>query len=330
MSFAALEAHLKQVLAGVEPVNFDAAVPMHKGGPRPLDRVSAYRRDGHWLYVTYGITELHAKKSKRADRSGWGFELTFRLASTDAKPPRWPTDLLQGLASFVYATRNPFTPGAQMDLNGPIQGGVGTQLTAALFDNDAELGEVATPHGGMRYLQLIPVTADEAEAAAAWSAQGLLSLLPRVADLGRASLLADPATAARIAQATTLEGSSTGTQSVEGLSWRRDAQGARLVVGAFAVESIRKMLAGRTLHARPFALEGPGHLVVVEPAAEARCTEDGKTLKLQLTSALARAMQADLKPRKGTYRWDALKAFTLQVEPTEIVDPEGKTVRRVG
>lgn len=329
MSFAALEAHLGSKL-DVAPVNFDAAVPMHKGGPRPLDRVSAYRRADHWLYVTYGLTELHAKKSKRADRSGWGFELTFRLASAESAPPRWPLDLLQGLASFVYASRNPLTAGAQLDLNGPIHAGSGTKLTAALFDTDAELGELDTPHGRAVYLQLIPVTADEADAVTAWSARGLLDLLPRVTDLARTSLLADPATARRIAEATVREGSSTGTQSVEGLSWRRDAQGMRVVVGAFAVEAIRRMLEGRTLHARPFALEGPAHLVVVEAAAEPRWREDGKSLKLELTTALARAMHAELKPRQGTYRWDALKGLTIQVEATEIKDPEGKTVRRVG
>ena len=332
--WVALEEHLAARLPGRQPVHFDAAVPMHLGGPRPLDRVSAYALDDppHWLYVTYGLSELHQKKSRRADRSGWGFELAFRLARTELAPPRWPLDLLQGLASYVYASRNPFAPGAQMDLNGPIQAGTGTRLTAALFDADPQLGELDTPHGHLRFLELVPVHAGELEACAAWSAHGLLGLLPapRVTDLARASLLEDPAAAARIAEATAREGSAMGTQSLDTLAWRKDGQGVRLSLGAYAIESVRGMLTGRTLHGRRFVLEGPAGLAVFDPAdANGWRTED-RTLIVTLTPLLARAMHDSLSPKRGKHRWPELKGFTLEIEPTEIRDPEGKVLRTIG
>lgn len=332
----AIEAKLATALPGITPVLFDAAVPMHQGGPRPLDRISVYALEGppHWLYVTYGITELHQKKSRRADRSGWGFELTFRLARPDkeAAPPRWPIDLLQGLASYVYASRNPFEPGAQMDLNGPIHAGARTELTAALFDTDRSLGELDTPHGRMRFLQLVPVHASELDACAAWSAQGLLDLMPqpRVTDLLRPSLLDDPAIASRISESAAREGSSMGTQSLDSLSWKRDGQGVRLTVGAYAVDSLQRMLTGRTLHGRRFVLEGPAGLAVFDPAEADAWRIDEKTLVLDVTPALARAMIDAVKPRRGNYRWPALKGFTLHVEPTELKDPEGKLLRVIG
>ena len=54
----------------------------------------------HWHYVTYGFSELYAKESSDAATSGYGFELTFRLAAeaaenADSTPPVWPMNLLQ-------------------------------------------------------------------------------------------------------------------------------------------------------------------------------------------------------------------------------------------
>ncbi|KAG1606612.1 hypothetical protein G6F45_013943 [Rhizopus arrhizus] len=37
----------------------------------------------HWHYITYGFSELYAKESSDADASGYGSELTFRLAAVD-------------------------------------------------------------------------------------------------------------------------------------------------------------------------------------------------------------------------------------------------------
>lgn len=91
-----------------------------------------FRNDGdvelnippHWHYVTCGLSDLHGDGRVHAvdniespeQRSGLGFELTFRLvrptvANYEAKPnedmpPIWPANLLQQLARYVFQTGN--------------------------------------------------------------------------------------------------------------------------------------------------------------------------------------------------------------------------------
>ncbi|MDI9654077.1 suppressor of fused domain protein, partial [Burkholderia cenocepacia] len=53
------------------------------GGPDPLDGISVWRRAApvpHWHFVTYGLSELYAKESDDPAVSGFGFELTMRVA----------------------------------------------------------------------------------------------------------------------------------------------------------------------------------------------------------------------------------------------------------
>ena len=66
------------------PRHFGTLLSHTLGGNDPLDGISVYWADApvpHWHYVTYGFSELYAKESSDADASGYGFELTFRLAA---------------------------------------------------------------------------------------------------------------------------------------------------------------------------------------------------------------------------------------------------------
>src|SRR5262245_34756174 len=72
------------------------------GGDDPLQGISAYLSEEgrpHWHYVTYGYSELYDKESDNPDESGWGFEMTFRLArrANRKKTPVWPMNFLQNL-----------------------------------------------------------------------------------------------------------------------------------------------------------------------------------------------------------------------------------------
>ena len=80
----AINAALAPLYAGQEPRHFGTALPYTLGGQDPLDGISVYWADApvpHWHYITYGFSELYAKESSDADASGYGFELTFRLAA---------------------------------------------------------------------------------------------------------------------------------------------------------------------------------------------------------------------------------------------------------
>src|SRR5688572_30625260 len=135
----AIDAHLEGLYGGVAPAHWGTLVGWSLGGPDPLDGVSAYDAAGpphHWHYVSYGLSELYAKESDDLDRSGWGLELTFRLARTtagDSAPPIWVASFLQNLARYIFESGKVLWPGHHMSANGPIAAGVETALRAAVF-----------------------------------------------------------------------------------------------------------------------------------------------------------------------------------------------------
>lgn len=62
-----------------------------------------------WHLVTYGLTELYEKESDDAGRSGWGYELTIRVAPLSNEPPTRAFDLLERVAQQTRATANALT-----------------------------------------------------------------------------------------------------------------------------------------------------------------------------------------------------------------------------
>jgi hypothetical protein len=68
----AIIAKLTAAYGAQEPKHWGTVVRYTDGGPDPLDGVSAYRADGpaHWHFVTFGLSELYAKKSSDATVSG--------------------------------------------------------------------------------------------------------------------------------------------------------------------------------------------------------------------------------------------------------------------
>jgi suppressor of fused-like protein len=77
--------------------------------------LSAYRVSGHWLLVTFGLTELFSKDSDDPRISGWGFELTMRVPAAEAQPPVWARRLLQQLGRYVFGAGQPFDHGHRVD-----------------------------------------------------------------------------------------------------------------------------------------------------------------------------------------------------------------------
>ena len=85
----AIQAKLAAVCGPQEPKHWGTVMQYSEGGPDPLDGISAYRGENppHWHYVTFGFSELHEKRSKDREVSGWGFELSFRLKRRHFRKP---------------------------------------------------------------------------------------------------------------------------------------------------------------------------------------------------------------------------------------------------
>jgi hypothetical protein len=132
---------------------YPQAQPWHVTYPSEgfrLRAASAYPAGGHWHFVSYGLGER------------LGFELTFRVArDAERQPPQWPFLTLERVAGLADAAGEPFEEGQWADLGVPITGyphtdGPPTGLTVVILAADPQLGE--------RFLQLVGVTAAEAQA----------------------------------------------------------------------------------------------------------------------------------------------------------------------
>ena len=121
----AIDEALRPVYGTQEPTHWGTVIPWALGGPDPIRGISAYRSGRgrpHLHYVTYGFSELYEKESDDPDVSGFGFELTFRLArAQSAPPPNFVLGLLQNLGRYVFETGRRFGVGHSMPLNSPIE-----------------------------------------------------------------------------------------------------------------------------------------------------------------------------------------------------------------
>ncbi|MFF5178240.1 suppressor of fused domain protein [Micromonospora sp. NPDC000316] len=123
--------------------------------------LSAYQSAGHWLLVTFGMTELFSKDSDDPDVSGWGYELTMRVPVDADQPPAWSLRLLERLVDYVFTSGKPFAEGHRMDPGGPVTGQANTRLRALAFAADPELPPINSPHGSARFVTVVGITANE-------------------------------------------------------------------------------------------------------------------------------------------------------------------------
>ena len=87
--WSALETALTGVYGAQKPSHWGSAGEWRFAGPVPLRGISAYWNETaptpHWHFVTFGLTELFEKQSADLARSGFGFELTLRVAPADSE-----------------------------------------------------------------------------------------------------------------------------------------------------------------------------------------------------------------------------------------------------
>jgi suppressor of fused-like protein len=199
----AIDEALEQVYAAQRPRHYGTLLRYALGGPDPVDGISVYPCDSprpHWHYVTYGFSELYEKLSGRAALSGWGFELTLRLArGPEHDPPSWPLRVFQTFGRHVFGQGDPFGVGDVLDGDlTELLGQQSTGLSAFALCEDPLLPPRDTPNGRLTFLQLVGLTMDEVETVAQWETLPFLEIVAEqhpllITDLSRDSVLADEA-----------------------------------------------------------------------------------------------------------------------------------------
>ncbi|MEN3749714.1 suppressor of fused domain protein [Sphingomonas sp. HF-S3] len=344
----AIDAAFDRLYPGRAPLHFGSVVPAFLGGNDPLNGISAWKRLDpvpHWHFVTYGFSELYEKESEDPEESGFGFELTMRVACTpDAEtPPPWVMNMLQNLARYVFKSGNRFADGHWLNTNGPIALETGTQLCSIAFIADPELPTIDTPNGRVAFLQVVGLTLDEEAAIKRWNARKLLEtlapLMPLwITDLDRTSLLSDPDTARQVEEGSRREGSSTGMIFLEKLDWTVRKPLLRkpvteVTLGANHVANLTDMLGLRLPFGNDVTLMGtqPGRMVRIVPGHANQVTERDEThLTITLTGATVDALAGALNPVAGRYPVPGFDALALQIEPTLIRNQQGEVVKTVG
>ncbi len=291
---------------------------------QPLAKIVAHAHpEGHWHFVTLGLTELDSKSSEDAERSGWGFELTLRVPSNDlATPPRWPVRVLQVLAAYVFEARSPFEPGHHIDLDEPLCDEIPT-VTAFAIAVDPELGRAHVATGAMTFLQLVGLHADEEALIVRWSVPAFLDILAGREPLlvtrpHRPALLSDPELASLLEQRARAEGPRSLVAIAETLSWRRRGWRRReltieLGPAEPARRNLHRMLGEITRDDRGIRLMGNGRVLVLRAGDTARWQEQGATLELTLTGGGRTELARFLEGESTTFASTAVPGVELHL-----------------
>jgi len=164
----AINSLLREVYGDQVPMHWGTLIRYTLGGRDPLDGISAYQcTDGgidHLHFVTYGYTSLYYDEAAvGGDFSRFGFEMTFRLASTlpPAEQPIWVCNLLQNLARYVFESKKWFEQYHWIPANGPIRFDYETDIVGLAFLNDPVLGPIDSPHGRVEFIQAFGITQSE-------------------------------------------------------------------------------------------------------------------------------------------------------------------------
>lgn len=343
----AIDEALHPLYADQRPKHFGTLVSYELGGRDPLCSVSAYWRDlpvPHWHFITYGFTELFGKDNPDADISGFGFELTFRLAGDGAgverDPPEWVLGFLQNLARYVFDSGNVFRAGHYLNTNGPIAPDEPTQICAIAFIGDPELPPRETPNGTVEFLQIVGLTADEEFALKQWTILKALDVfqpyLPLyVTDLRRTSLLNTPQVHEALRAGAQRDGSGTGRIFADQLEFDKQTPligntTYMVSVGASQIRELLILLPLRLPFGRDFELIGRDTNVCFTSAQRCSVGETDGGVVISLTRDALDEICATLKAQAGTYSLNHIKNLVFDVVETLVRDNDGNVVETVG
>ena len=139
------------------------------GGNEYLDGFSFYTSPkGYKHLVTYGMTVLYGDEDAfGGTRNGWGYEMTMKLAEKDVEECLWAVSTMSNLARYTYTSGRPTLPGTCIRGDGsPLRIGSDSLITALLLVDDTEAEPQTSVYGETRFVQLVGITAAEAQAIA--------------------------------------------------------------------------------------------------------------------------------------------------------------------
>ncbi len=161
---AITQALCKQYPEQTEPTHYAPIVSYRLGGDDPLDGISIYDGGSFYHFVTYGFSELYEKESEQRDYSGFGFELTLKVAKEGIRKREREQKnicgILQTIARMSFESGEIFRPEEYiytgqttgMDADGT------SAITGFLTMEDEALGTIDTPNGSVQFVQLVGAT----------------------------------------------------------------------------------------------------------------------------------------------------------------------------
>lgn len=343
----AIDQAMQQLYGEQEPKHYGTAIPYMLGGPDPLDGISAYAVDTpmpHWHFVTYGFSELYDKEAEDTSRSGYGFELTFRLTRTEdeTEPPAWALNLLQNMGRYVFNSGNLFQPGDYLDANGPICLNSDTLLTALAFVADPDLPERMTPNGAVQFIQMVGITCRELEMIQSWNTRGFLaaceSYMPKyVTDLMRNSYADIPSVIQATERGIEVDGSSTAFLFIQQLSWEPARKKllqknvpAKLVLGAQQATLLSSILRSRIAKKATLSLIGPEVNIVFEAGDQPSVVETEREVRLTVNQQAVDELAGQLRPQASFFELPSVNKLQIEIVPTQIKDQEGNVIKTIG
>lgn len=169
----ALDQRFCAIYPGALPHQFTSPSPYDLDSPYPLPAITVWEAPGsrggpdHWLYLSYGLSELFEKTTQDGKHSGLGFEITFALerSTEQDRPPSWPLSLMQGIGGNLLRGDLEIDTGSILALGRSLQGGPeqANRPSGCVCVPDELAGEMQGPFGRVLFLRLLGLCQEELE-----------------------------------------------------------------------------------------------------------------------------------------------------------------------
>ena len=337
----AIDTALDHLYDNEEPMHWGTVLPYNLGGEDPLYGVSVYQnhqQQTHLHYVTFGFSDLYEKENDDPEWSGFGFELSFRLAdSLKGEPPVWVVNFLQNLARYVFQSGNGFGPGHTIPLNSPICLEMDTLIRTVTFVEDPELGVIETPNGKVRFLQVVGLTDDELDATQCWNAARFAELIQNenrllITDVERKSYLEQDQFAKTVQELSAQEGASASVMCSDEFRVLQDPKTSEvtLVLGAIVASALGKRLKGRLPFDREFRLVGDDDEIRFKSGNEFEFAISEHYSEFTFNNDQVAVVAKHMEEKAGEWKFDNPSQLRLIVEKTEIKDNDGNVTDVLG
>ncbi|MCE0559244.1 suppressor of fused domain protein [Motilimonas sp. E26] len=314
---------IEVLLGSLQATEFKPDIPFELGGDQPLDMIAAYKMsdpEAHWLFLTTGFKK-------------YGFELSFRVKSDDEMAPMWAVEFIKSLAKFAFNRDNGFVVGDMVAINRPLVSFVDCFLDTVLFVEDPAIEALEDGGDSIEFIQIMPITADEAMAARSWTMEKFMQVLSYqtpagLVDLGRFSILKNENIAQAIRRGAENDGSDTECVPCGKILFNvSDASSAYIEIDALAAEYLLAILPGRIPHGRSIEVISPEHNVKLMAGDEGmiRGVSDS-WVEITLTPNMYNQMMENLQLKRKRFFFDEFENVSFSVNDYYIKDMENRTV----